>query len=483
VARETNVDIDIVKMLLQAYPQAMVADGFTPLHAIVSSTNGTVNDPLHIINYLIEVEPSCIRTVDEYERTPLLVASRNKNMTLDLVQFLYNAWPESIRIPDSSGYLPIHELCCNEKLGEVASNDILQFMLDIDPGLVRARDGSEEYLPLHHAVYNMSFEFCKVLIDVYPESLRVRSSAGMLPIHHVVTHPPNRADVVDTIQYMLDLCPESINANNGHGSFIHRAAQGNRADIVELILKYDPDAASKASRHTTQSILYLPLHWACAYNIHADNVKVAAALFDAYPQAIDIRNGGGKTPLDLAREKVTRHRRDPNESKVVNFLLTQQAYARQAQDIKAKTTIDEDDWLSLCCALKDNASLGSIKLLVRALRYVGHTDSLPLNTACEFCSVKVVRYLVEVESLSEDRLASMHLVHSACRSANLEVIKYFLDEHTSLVALAEVNEQYELPIQLLCEAGKDKVDIEESTDYTEIIWRMLLANPEVVAGD
>ena len=81
----------------------------------------------------------------------------------------------------------------------------------------------------------------------------------------------------------------------------------------------------------------------------------------------------------------------------------------------------------------------------------------------------------------DEDLASMHLVHSACRGANLEVIKYFLDEHTSLVSSAEVNENGELPIHLLCEAGKDKVDV-DSTEYIEIIWRMLLANPEAVAG-
>ena len=61
------------------------------------------------------------------------------------------------------------------------------------------------------------------------------------------------------------------------------------------------------------------------------------------------------------------------------------------------------------------------------------------------------------------------------------VIKYFLDEHTSLVASAGVNEEGELPIHLLCEAGKDKVDV-DSAEYVETIWLMLLSNPEAVVG-
>ena len=481
VARKANVDIDMIKMLIEAYPQAMQAVdgvGFTPLHAIVSSEKEDINNILHIIKYLIEVEPSCVRTVDEFERTPLLLASCNTNITLDAVQLLYNAWPESIRIPSESiGYLPLHYLCQNIKLGEAASIDILQFMVDADPGLVREM-GDDELLPIHHAIYGKSTSFCQVLIDIYPESLRVGTRSGMLPIH-IACCENDRADAVDTIQYMLELHLESVDVICGRGlAPIHLAAQGERADIVELILKYDPDAASKASRH--QNNPNLPLQWACAYN-YADHVEVVEVLFDAYPQAIDIPNGERKTPLDLAWEAAGRFGGDPNKSKLVNFLLTQQAYARQAQDIEAKTAIDKDDWLILCCALKDNASLGSIKLFVMALRSVGHTDPLPLNTACEFCSVKVVRYLVELDNIIDEDLASMHLLHSACRGANSDVIKYFLDEHISLVSSAEVNENGELPIHLLCEAGKNKVDV-DSTEYVEIIWRMLLANPEAVAG-
>ena len=73
-------------------------------------------------------------------------------------------------------------------------------------------------------------------------------------------------------------------------------------------------------------------------------------------------------------------------------------------------------------------------------------------------------------------------MHYACRRGDLSVVKYLLDEHTSLVASAEVNEKGELPIHLMCEAGKDNVDIDDSTEYIETIWLMILANPEAVVG-
>ena len=57
----------------------------------------------------------------------------------------------------------------------------------------------------------------------------------------------------------------------------------------------------------------------------------------------------------------------------------------------------------------------------------------------------------------------------------MTVVKYLLRSHAPLVASATVNANNELPIHLLCNAGKeDKVD-KESTEYIETIW--LLANP------
>ena len=63
---------------------------------------------------------------------------------------------------------------------------------------------------------------------------------------------------------------------------------------------------------------------------------------------------------------------------------------------------------------------------------------------------------------------------------NLEVVKYLLNNHTSLVPSAMVNVENKLPIHMLCEAGKlGTVDC-ESPEYIEMIWQMVLANPEAI---
>jgi len=116
--------------------------------------------------------------------------------------------------------------------------------------------------------------------------------------------------VIDTIQYMLGLYPDIINTPNEEGCFpIHKVAQGKRADLVELLLKHDPGAVSRtfASRHQNNSTITsynFLLHWACDVYNSDGHMEVVEVLFDAYPQAIDIHNGTGKTPFDLARERV-----------------------------------------------------------------------------------------------------------------------------------------------------------------------------------
>jgi len=472
VMRKTNIQIETMKMLIDAYPQAMLATDsglrYTPVHAILGKQDEYINNRQHALKFLLEEEPLQIQVrASDAEKTPLHIACSSRYITLEILQFIYNLWPEAGRIPtwDDDSSFPIHELCINEYLDDETSLDILTFMLGADPSLVRLRDNMCGF-PIHNAVGRKAFDFCKVLIDEYPESLRNNEDGFQLPIHSCFWgfygNQPHRADIIDTIQYMLDLYPESINVPDGRGwSPMHMAARVKRADIVELLLKRDPCAASSTSANDSSQ---LPLHSACE---NARNIEVLQALFDAYPQAILTRNGEGKTPLEM-----THTSRERNQL-VVNFLQTQQTYVQQAQDIKTKTNVDENDWQSLCRALKDNAPFGSIKVLVEALRSIGHTNSLPLNIACEFSSVKVVRYLVELGSVSVEQLVSLQLPLVACRSGNLGMVNYFLDNHTSLVASGE------LPIHLLCEAGK--VDC-YSAEYIDIIWRMLLANPEAVVG-
>ena len=86
LARETNVEFDIVKKLVKAYPQALLNNDndikVLPIHVALSNPNIDTNTLYNIIEYMLELEPSAIRSLDKLDRTLLIMACRNHSMTL-----------------------------------------------------------------------------------------------------------------------------------------------------------------------------------------------------------------------------------------------------------------------------------------------------------------------------------------------------------------------------------------------------------------
>ena len=476
--RKSNVDIDTVMVLVEAYPQALLAADndlkIAPIHVAIS--NPHIDNLLEILVYLLESEPNSIRLRDSSNQTLLHIACDNASVDKAIFQLIYSSWPEALHLRDEYGDLSIHHMCENRNMDDNASLDILRFMLNIDPTLSSEIDGDNEYLPLHYAVDHKSTTFCKELIDAYPQSLRIESGRGMLPIHVACCYG-NRDDIVDTIQYMLELDPELINSEDRRRYLsIHLAAEYGSAKSIELLLKFDPNAASNVINDGSRLIgLWLPLHFACRFSTNLSTIQV---LYDAYPEAIFTSDSGRRTPLDIARNQ-------PRNQPAIDFLQTQLLYARRAQDMTAMATVDDDGWLPLHRALKDDAPLGSIKLLVRAnpaaLQVADQNGVYPVHIACEFSSVKVVQYLVELagDALNNVDAKNNSLFHYACRGGNLGIVKYLLE--ANMPSVSERNNNNKLAIHLLLECEENTLDIDrESVEYVETVWQLLLANPEVV---
>jgi len=474
LARNKNVDIDTVKLLVEMYPQSLMItdeeddeeEACYPIHALLS--NEKTNNIHEILSYMLELEPSSIQLLDGRGGSPLHLSCRNGNMTLEVVQFIFNKWPEAMRTRDRyDGWLPVHELCVNQKLDGIVALDILRFMLDTDQTIARERNDLG-YLPIHLAPGEMSIAFCKVLVDTYPESVRIDLD-GSLPIHEACRYD-TRYDTTELIQYLLEIYPESINARDLKGRLpIHYAAMNGRTGTIELLLKHDPDAASKKTEDGKQS---LPLHMACQ---HCKQPVAIQVLYDAFPEATLIFDADRKIPMQLMKK---------SRSKVVKFFNDQFEYIKHLNDMTFMITANEIGWLPLHRALKDDVSLGTIKLMVKkcpaAVRMADDVLTFPIHIACKFSSVQVVKFLVEHDGIPMSQLDTNKdsILHYACRGGNLDVVKYLLANQASLVvSSAEVNEKGELPIHLLCEAGKDMVD---DAEHIETIWLLLLSNPEAV---
>jgi len=121
--------------------------------------------------------------------------------------------------------------------------------------------------------------------------------------------------------------------------------------------------------------------------------------------------------------------------------------------------------------------------------------STPFQLACQYCSVDIVKYMVEFDNTLleyRDGIGDTPL-HWACRGIGFEVIyyrdfslsfqgldavNYILEKRMSLVTVA--NEDGDLPIHVACDILDTFIGREEmlETVCTEIVWRLLLAYPD-----
>ena len=290
--RKSNIDINTVKILAEDYHQALTLgdyiDGNEPVRALLSNPN--INDMQDILEYLLYSEPPSVHNLDGSGRGAklLAVACKNEGVTLEIVHILLNAWPEAIRTRvGTTGRLPIHHLCRNDKLDDDTSLKILRCFLAAHPTLMQERDIHGD-LPIHSAVCYKSIMFCRALVNAYPESLKEGARTGYLPIHFVCTGLLGARSRIDVIQYILEEYPESINAVDSDGYLpIHHAALYGNAKKIELLLKHD---ATSAMKETADENFSLPLHLS---SLVSDS-NVCQLLFDSYPEAINIRNVSGK---------------------------------------------------------------------------------------------------------------------------------------------------------------------------------------------
>jgi ankyrin repeat protein len=438
-----------------------------------------------ILRCLLEYFPDAASATDlDDGYTPLhIMMSANQNVTNGMVQLLIDACPESIdRANSLAGATPLHFLCSNKNIADSTAVDILGLLLERCPEAVRhaAINGA---LPIHIAcgLGSKSLEFCRMLIEAYPGSERIGDPQhGILPFHLAC-----RDGNVETAKYLLRLYPECINlADRTDGAYpIHYAINGledetadpaRAIEMVQFLLASNPTVASQKRDDLT-----LPFSWVCKKvdaNDSSESTKLSAALeilqilYDVHPEAIEdeVVSDLGDLPEEIQ-----------------TFIDTQLTYARQARNSTLMSTQDENGQVPLHRALRDNISLGSIKLLVKgnptAVETPDNSGALPLPVAIQHHdSSKIVDYLVGLDPntlTAVDRMGNTAL-HLACRCAKYDTIALLLEKYDA-VSVSQSNLYNKLPIHLLFESNA-VVNREDDIKYLETVFQLLRANPETV---
>ena len=111
----------------------------------------------------------------------------------------------------------------------------------------------------------------------------------------------------------------------------------------------------------------------------------------------------------------------------------------------------------------------------------------PFELACQFASVDIVQYMLELDDKIVDHVDEWGNtpLHWACQSdrtfCNLEVVNYLLEKQMSLVTIP--NKNGDLPIHV---AGDNMKKVSASlsryeAEQIEIVWRLLLAYPDCLS--
>jgi ankyrin repeat protein len=434
-----------------------------------------------ILRYLLEYFPNAIRYADERGQLPLHhIICWNKNVTLGMVQLLIDAYPDSLRHEtNNGGWMSLHFLCRNKTMDKEVGLKMLKLLLGRCPDSARhsTRNGN---CPIHIAALWQSTEFCRVLVEAHPGSERITNNNGMLPFHAAC-----QFNTVATAKYLYELYPESIHvADTDENHPIHRAIWGLQTrsnpkdgiEVVRFLLDCDPNVAFQKADNNP------PLYWVCYYtNNYTNNIysrslnlnaflKVLQILYDAYPEAIE----SNEVTSSFGRFH-------PRARTFINSQLT---YSRQARDLTLITTRDQNGQLPLHRAISENATLGSIKLLVNgnpsAVQSPDSVGALPLHLAClHYDDACVVEFLINLDlsTIPAFDAEGNTVLHYACRGAKFDTIMLLLDEYGG-VSVSARNVHNKLPIHLLLESNA--VIDRDSIEYTESIYRLVRAYPDTL---
>ena len=331
---------------------------------------------------------------------------------------LIEAYPESERITDKYGRLPIHNACLQ---GTVAT--------------------------------------AKYLYKLYPESINVTDSYGRYPIHHVfmgMTVRPWRFGwtgpslliaaflkaAIEMVQFFLN-CDENVASQKDHGEL-------PLCEVCRIIAWNRPELLSTA-------------------------IEILQLLYDAYPEGIEeyamTRRSLPTRRLfpEVIQTFVTTQLIYARQSRDRELMSSRD---ENGQLPLHKALRDNVALGSIKLLVKGNPV---------AIQTPDNDGTLPLHVACQHHdSPRVVDYLIGLDSdtLTAVDGEGNSALHHACRGSKYDAIGLLLEEHDA-VAVSKRNAHNKLPIHLLFESNAD-TDTEEDTKYAESIFQLLRAYPETV---
>jgi ankyrin repeat protein len=276
--------LEAIRTLLAKYPDEALQGGRSLFFLTFAIQ---YRAPLEVIRYLVESLPSHLTTAASeqqtyYEDLPIHYACKYNPENVELILYLSQKWPRSVRRSNSGGYYALHLACASK----TPCLETVQCLVASWPESI----SQTRCMPLHVACTSgASFKTIQFLVQEGPKSLR-KFLEGGLALHQECQHE-------EVVQYLVEQAPDTIQMTDKAGNLpLHLACNRKaHADVIQYLVTTYPQALGV----TNSKGVSLPLHVACEWMAR---LEVIQQLVQAWPDALSRKNADSKTPLHLTVE-------------------------------------------------------------------------------------------------------------------------------------------------------------------------------------
>lgn len=187
----------------------MVCQGENSVCLPIHFASGRKSTPQSTFETLVQAHPSSLLQAESIAgRLPLHMAVW-KGASVETVKYLCEAMPESLKVSDQEGNLPLHYAAM------YSADAIVSLLVELHPEACRAANQSER-LPLHLLVARcwskdaITKDTIQNVVELHPEACRLADRRGRLPLH-ICCSSDARADV---LQLLVSQYPEALLATD-----------------------------------------------------------------------------------------------------------------------------------------------------------------------------------------------------------------------------------------------------------------------------
>ena len=415
ICKGDYISVDRLQSILKNFPETIYehGDDCTLLHHACFNEHVT----LEIIKYLAELYPEAVKHQTGYGWLPLHRACLNPQPNLPIIQYLVHQYPEALMVHWSEFGPPLH--CLFYETYRNVPLSVVEVLADSCPEAIREQTANGE-TAIHLACqsHDVSLSVVRVLVEREPEALAMAEGFhGDLPLHTLFRRwgscPP-----LDVVQYLVEQNPQMLSFRAGHSLPLHLACRHldcttnieTSLKVIQLLVRENP-----ASLHARTEFGNLPLHEACLND--KITLLIVRHLSQEYPASIQIQNSLGMLPLHYASW--------------VNLDVSRFLVEEYPESVRVQ---DHDSCYPLHVASR-NAPLGNIKYFIElfpvAVSRRDRNGNLPLHKACEnqkslpifelllFLYPEAIR---ETNSLGE---LPFHILFKSSISPPLQVLRFF----------------------------------------------------------